>query len=139
MRMTKLQDAVYWSIADWETNIRLMGPPKRSLLHSNPKTYYDKMEEFIMASKYIMSRFYSNFYYPDDVRSSTKPSTRDELHHIGKILKYLYKPTGDIEYSKKIFVDNLYKYELQKIEVDKINLSKSKYNEKAKKDFTKSD
>jgi superfamily II DNA or RNA helicase len=71
-----------------------------------------------MASKYIMSRFYSNFYYPDEFRSSKDPSSRDEIHHIGKVLKYKYKPTGEINASKKYFVDMLYNMKLQLLKVE---------------------
>jgi superfamily II DNA or RNA helicase len=117
VRMSTLQNETYWSIASWENDIRLMGPPKISLLHKDPKKYLEKMEEFIMASKYIMSRFYSNFYYPDEYRSSKKPSTRDEIHRIGKVLKYKYKPTGEINESKKYFVDMLYNMELQRLKL----------------------
>jgi superfamily II DNA or RNA helicase len=132
VRMTTLQNDTYWSIASWENDIRLMGPPKLSLLHSDPKKYLDKMEEFIMASKYIMSRFYSNFYYPDEYRSSKKPSTKDEIHHIGKVLKYKYKPTGEINETKKYFVDMLYDMELERLKVKGIITTK-----KTEKEFHK--
>lgn len=131
--MTPLQDSNYWAIADWEETIRLMGPPKLSLLNTNPKEYYDKMEEFIMSSKYVMSRFFSNFYYPDEYRSSKKYDTRDEVHHIGKIIKYKYKPTGEIADSKKYFVDKLYDYEIQKAKVEKPNWTKKEWNNLSKK------
>ena len=87
------------------------------------------MEEFVMASKYIMSRFYSNFYYPDEFRSSKTPATRDEVHHIGKVLKYKYKPTGEINESKKYFVDMLYDMELQRLKLEGVVFTKK--NEKS--------
>jgi len=107
IRMTIPQEEIYWKIATRENEIRLKGPPKKSLLHSNPKDYYKKMEEFIMSSKYIMSRFYSNFYYPEQFRSSTDSESRDEILHSGKIIKYRYKPTGEVNESKKYFVDKI--------------------------------
>lgn len=115
VRMTPAQDSYYWGIAQWENEVRLKGPPKRSLLRSDPKKYYKSMEEFIMASKYVMSRFASNFYYTDAYRSSTNPESRDELHHIGKILKYKYKPTGELSLTKKHFVDMLYDREIKRL------------------------
>jgi superfamily II DNA or RNA helicase len=133
VRMTPLQDSNYWDIADWEESVRFMGPPKMSLLRANPKEYYDKMEEFIMASKYIMSRFFSNFYYPEEYRSSKNPGTRDEVHHIGKIIKYKYKPTGEIADTKKYFVDKLYDYEIQKVKVGKAKWTKKESEELSKK------
>lgn len=129
VRMTPLQNENYWSISEWESDIRVKGPPKKSLLRTDPKTYYDKMEEFIIASKYIMSRFYSNFYYPDEFRSSETPATRDEVHHIGKVLKYKYKPTGEINESKKYFVDELYDMEMQRLKLEGVVFTKK--NEKA--------
>lgn len=118
IRMTPLQDANYWSIAMWENSIRIKGPPPGSLLRKDPKQYYSKMEEFIMASKYIMSRFYSNFYYPEKYRSANKPETRDDVHHIGNVLKYKYKPTGEVNESKKYFVKRLYDQELQRMKLE---------------------
>jgi superfamily II DNA or RNA helicase len=136
IRMTPLQDQNYWSVSTWENDIRMKGPPTKSLLKTNPKEYYDKMEEFIMASKYIMSRFYSNFYYPDDVRSSKDPSTKDDIHHIGRILKYQYKPTGEVNISKKYFVDQLYKSERKHLKLTGKDSEKNvmaRVNKKVKK------
>ena len=133
VRMTPLQDANYWAVADWENTIRKQGPPKKSLLRTDPKSYYEKMEEFIMTSKYIMSRFFSNFYYPDTFRSAKKPETRDEVHHIGKVLKYKYKPTGEIADTKKYFVDTLYDTELQRAKLEKVNWTKGELKALAKK------
>ena len=128
-RMTIIQNANYWAIADWENEIRIKGPPKKSLLRTNPKEYHDKMEEFIMASKYIMSRFFSNFYYPNEpvnFRSSKNPETKDEVHHIEKVRKFLYKPTGEVSRSRKYFVDKLYSYKLQKEKTENDDWSKEK-------------
>ena len=111
--MTIPQEKEYWSLASWENDIRVRGPPDRKLLRKNSKQYYEKMEEFIMASKYIMSRFASNFYYPPSVRSSSDPETRDEIHRVGPIIKYKYKPTGEIALTKQYFVDKLYKHKLE--------------------------
>lgn len=129
IRMTKPQDANYWSVASWEKDIRIKGPPKKSLLRTQPNEYYQKMGEFIMASKYIMSRFYSNFYYPEEFRSSTSPKTRDETQHIGNVLRYKYKPTGEINDKKKYFVDMLYNKELERLKVEGVVLTKK--NEKS--------
>jgi superfamily II DNA or RNA helicase len=138
IRMTPIQDASYWAIASWESDIRMKGPPKKILLRTNPTEYNDKMEEFIMASKYIMSRFYSNFYYPEsevglNFRSAKDPGTRDEVHHIGKVLKYKYKPTGEIGLSIKYFVNTLYNYELQRKKMEKKDISKEELKGISKK------
>ena len=128
VRMTYKQNEIYWGVAKWEEFIRCQGAPSMSLLKTSPREYYKKNAEFIMASKYIMSRFYSNFYYPDEFRSSTSSESRDEVHHIGKVLKYMYKPTGEIANTKKYFVDKLYDYKLQsdKNKRDKGGMSKDK-------------
>lgn len=123
VKMTIPQDQIYWKLADWEEGIRVKGPPPISLLRKNPKQYSEDMEKFIMASKYIMSRFASNFYYPDNIRSASEIATRDELHKIGKVIKYKYKPTGEIAISKKYFIDKLYNVRLQtyKLELSENN------------------
>ena len=123
--MTVPQEKEYWSLASWENDIRIRGPPDRKILRKNPKQYYEKMEEFIVASKYIMSRFASNFYYPESIRSSTDPDSRDEIHKIGTVIKYKYKPTGEIASTKKYFLDNLYKYKLEQLKLSGINISTS--------------
>jgi len=114
IKMTILQNEEYWRLTNWENDVRLKGPPPQSLLKKNPEEYSDRMKEFIMASKYIMSRFACNFYYPDNIRSSSDISTRDELHKIGKIIRYKYKPTGEIGISKSYFVNKLYNNKLYK-------------------------
>lgn len=133
VRMTPLQDTYYWGLADWENEVRVKGPPKKQLMRTNPKEYYDKMEEFIMASKYIMSRFASNFYYPDKYRSSSDAKTRDEIQHIGKMLKYKYKPTGEIADTKKYFVDMLYNMELHRLKLEGVVFTKKNEKELSKK------
>lgn len=100
IRMTPEQDTKYWNVAEWERSVRAKGAPPRSLLLKDKKQYDEKLEEFIMSSKYIMSRLFSNFYYPEEIRNSTLYSSRDEIQHIGKVLKYIYKPTGKTSYSK---------------------------------------
>jgi len=124
IQMTIPQNESYWKIALWENDVRMRGPPLKSLLRTNPKEYSKKMEEFIMASKYIMSRFTSNFYYPDDIRSTSKQSTKDELHRIGKITMYKYKPTGDIKSTRKEFVDEFYNNNLQKYKLEMAETNK---------------
>jgi superfamily II DNA or RNA helicase len=133
IRMTPKQDENYWSVAEWEKDVRVKGPPKKSLLRTNPKLYNDKMEEFIMASKYILSRFSSNFFYPGEFRSNKTAETRDEITHIGKVLRYKYNPTGDIEDSKKEIVDKLYNYKLQKIKLEHADWTDSKMKVISKK------
>ena len=132
IRMTPLQEENYWAIASWENDVRIMGPPAKSLLKKDSKRYYNKMDEFIMASKYIMSRLYSNFYYPEEYRSSLKQTSRDEVHHIGKVLTYKYEPTGEVNESKKYFVDMLYEMELQRLKREGMVTKK-----KTEKDFHK--
>lgn len=118
IRMTIPQYNLYWTLANWENDVRVKGPPPLSLLRKNPKEYSDKIEQFIMASKYIMSRFACNFYYPDSIRNSSDPATRDELHKIGKIIRYKYKPTGEIGVSKAYFVNKLYNNKLEKYKLE---------------------
>lgn len=124
IRMTPVQEQEFWKISSHESDVRNKGPPPMSKLRTNPKEYWDKMEEYIMASKYIMSRLISNFYYPKDFRSALKSDSKDEISHVGKIIKYKYKPTGEIALNKKYFVDKLYK-----IEMEKEKVSEAKWNE----------
>lgn len=124
VQMTPLQDIAYWKVSMWENLIRQKGPPKKSL----SQTYHESMEEYIMASKYIMSRFMSNFYYPDKFRSATDPATRDEIHYVAKVKKYLYKPTGEITKTKKELVTYLYNLKLQQAKVNRAKFTKK--NEK---------
>lgn len=114
IRMTIPQEEIYWKIATRENKIRQKGPPEKSLLRTDPKKYNKELIEFITCSKYIMSRFYSNFYYPEQFRSSTDSEARDEILHSGKIIKYRYKPTGEVNESKKYFVDMIRKIKLEK-------------------------
>ena len=114
IRMTIPQEEIYWKIATRENKIRQKGPPEKSLLRTDPKKYNKELIEFITCSKYIMSRFYSNFYYPEQFRSSTDSEARDEILHSGKIIKYIYKPTGEVNESKKYFVDMIRKIKLEK-------------------------
>jgi hypothetical protein len=111
VQMTIPQEYAYLNVVDWEEAIRQKGPPEKSLLKSNPRKYYQDMNDFIVASKYIVSRLYSNFYYPtkpDNFRSGVLPESRDEIKHIGKVVKYKYKPTGEIAPTQKYFVDKYY-------------------------------
>ena len=124
VRMTPIQDENYWNVASWENDIRIKGPPAKNLLRTDSTDYKRKMEEFIMCSKYIMSRYFSNFYYPDDYRSTTNPETRDAVHHIGKVLVYKYKPTGETNYSKKYFVNKFYDGELEKNKIKRVDFEK---------------
>lgn len=133
--MTRVQNGEYWAIASWENDIRVKGPPKKSMLLKDPKTYYDQMEEFIMASKYVMSRMFSNFYYPKNIRSTEKLDAKDAVHHIGNVLMYLYKPTGEVHSSTKYFVDKLYNKRLQSLKIEGIkNMSIKDYKKKYGKD-----
>ena len=127
--MTPAQDSAYWKLAEWENSVRYKGPPDKSKLRTNPKEYWDKMQEYIMASKYIVSRLGSNFFYPTDFRSSTAADSRDEISHIGKIIKYKYKPTGEIGLTKNYFIDKLYKYELEKAKVIKAKWDEKEWRE----------
>ena len=131
--MTPIQNSTYWDIASWEEHIRRKGPPSKNLLRTDSKKYYDDMEEFIMSNKYIMSRFASNFYYPDEYRSSIDPNKKDEINHIGKILKYKYKPTGELNISKKYFVDKLYDGKLQQMKLEGVIFTKENEKELSKK------
>lgn len=131
VRMTIPQNEAYWSVATWEQKIRKKGPPDKRLLRDKPLEYHKKMEEFIMASKYIMSRLYSNFYYPEEFRSSSTPETRDEIHHIGRVIKYKYKPTGEVAMTKKYFINKFYKRALESAEKE------GKFTKKTKKELSK--
>jgi superfamily II DNA or RNA helicase len=128
VRMTPPQDLKYWEVSFMEQRIRSIGPPKKSLLRTSPKAYHDAMELYIMATKYVLSRHVSNFYYPPKFSSSTEPSNKDEIQHIGKVTKYLYKPTGETASNKRYFIDKLYNIELEKLKLkENIHDQKSVY------------
>ena len=107
--MTIPQNAEYWRMATLESDIRMRGPPSKALLRTNPKEYGEQMEAFIMSSKYIMSRSNSNFYYPANFRSPLAYESRDENSHIGNVIKYKYKPTGELGNSQKYWENKLMK------------------------------
>jgi len=114
--MTPLQDEKYWDIALYENDIRMKGPPSKSMLKKDSKKYTTSMEEFIMASKYIQSRAISNFFYPDPYKSN-EHKYKDEVYHIGKVLKYIYEPTGEIAEFAQNLIDK-YSLEIQKLEIE---------------------
>ena len=129
VRMTAAQDTAYWFLFTWEERVRGRGPPDKSILRTKPKEYWDKTQEYIMASKYIMSRLGSNFFYPKEFRSSKNSESRDEISHIGKIIKYRYKPTGEVADNKKYFADKLYKFELERERVGKVKWGEKELKE----------
>lgn len=108
--MTPVQDKEYWNVASWEDFTRMMGPPHGSLRHSDFKEYTSKMNDFIMASKYVLSRSLSNFFYPKDYRSATKPECADDVSHVENVKVYTHVPT-DMKSNKK---SGLYKMLLAK-------------------------
>lgn len=70
--MTMAQYKEYKRVYDREQKIRVSGPPDRRLFHTNRKEYEFKMREFIKATKYLLSRMVSNFYY-DQIDTSFLP------------------------------------------------------------------
>jgi len=107
VRMTTIQDNRYWDISEKESLIRAIGPPPKSLLRTNPKQYKKKMEEYIMATKYILSRSASNFFYPSQFRSSTEFESKDEIKHIGLKYQFIYIPTGQISQNREKLMDEI--------------------------------
>lgn len=103
-RMTRLQEKTYWYVAESENDIRNMGPPKLSLLRTNPEKYKLDKILYTMASNYIMSRMYSNFYYPAEFRSSVIPKYRDSIPNTTKVVYFEYMPNNQIGYDKKKLV-----------------------------------
>ena len=129
VRMTIPQNEEYWRLAVWESEIRKKGPPSPSLLKTEPKKYFENLEEYIRASKYIMSRLASNYYYPSEFRSSVNFESRDEISHIGKIIKYKYGKSEETAFTKKYFIDKLYNIELEKKKVGDENWDKKQWKE----------
>jgi superfamily II DNA or RNA helicase len=70
--MTLAQYKEYKRVYDREQKIRVAGPPDRRMFHTNRKEYEFKMREFIKATKYLLSRMVSNFYY-DEIDTSSLP------------------------------------------------------------------
>jgi superfamily II DNA or RNA helicase len=142
--MTPPQDDKYWESYIKELNLRRKGPPCKSLLKSNPKEYIYEMKQYIIATKWIKTRFYSNCWYPNNILLNF-PKTRDEINHIGSIVYYKYKPTGEISNSKKYFttkIFNEYKDKLIKKgkwseNQEKIKKLKEKAIDKVKKNVVK--
>jgi superfamily II DNA or RNA helicase len=112
--MTLPQEDKYWEAHVFESGFRSQGPPSTALLRTNPKKYVDKMKAYIIATKWITTRFYSNFWYPNGIRAKI-PEARDEVTHIGTISNYTYKPTGEISTSKKHFTNKIYNEYKQKL------------------------
>jgi hypothetical protein len=83
----------YEKIYTKEEKIRFQGPPKKSLLRTDPVKYNEDAQLYIMAAKYIMSRSISNFYYPSEYRkASNDPHSKDEFTHTNFYTSYVYKP-----------------------------------------------
>ena len=60
------QELEYEYVAKKEVQIRNRGPPDKYT--TDLKEYEEKMELYIMANKFILSRSVSNFYYPDSIK-----------------------------------------------------------------------
>jgi hypothetical protein len=70
--MTADQYKEYKRVYDREQKTRIAGPPDRRLFHTNRQEYQFKMREFIKATKYLLSRMVSNFYY-EGIDTSSLP------------------------------------------------------------------
>ena len=106
--MTTPQENAYWAIASWETFTRIKGPPDKKLIRLDPLLYKLKSQEFIMASKYVLSRKYSNFFYPLKFKSSYTPKSRDVVKHLGKIDIYVDEKSKTYAFEKNIFTKRCY-------------------------------
>ena len=112
--MTRLQDNNYWQLASWESDTRLKGPPSKSMMKNDMKKYDRKLREYIMASKYILTRSGLNFYYPLEYRQSDSSKNLDVVTHKANVTKYIYKPTGDISFKKNKFYKQIYNEKMEK-------------------------
>lgn len=77
--MTDKQYTEFLDIDHWERNTRAFGPPPLSLKRRNPADYWKKHTQFIVASKWILTRRVSNFYYPMDEMIPIKELTPEEM------------------------------------------------------------
>ena len=118
IRMTPIQEQNYFEISTYENKIRNSGPPHISLLQQKPKEYHDKMEEYIMATKYIMSRYASNFYYPK-IFSTNDARNRDEIRDLKKVPTYIYEPTGESYNTVQEIINEKYDYDKEEKEIKK--------------------
>ena len=69
VQMSPLQDEEYWKKHYQEEKIRKMGMPTNASRIKNPKKYRQDMARYIVATKYIISRSVSNFFYPPQIRT----------------------------------------------------------------------
>ena len=72
INMTKPQYNKYEKIVSNEEIARLHGPPSQKLKLKNPIKYKNDFIYWIMATKYLLSRKISNFYYPTEI-SNNRP------------------------------------------------------------------
>lgn len=91
VRMTMLQDSVYWPLAEQENILRRMPQPNEQ----QEKEFPGITVSWIMAKKYQMSKTCSNFYYPTQFRLPNKLETVDEVKHNELVKFFKYKPTGE--------------------------------------------
>ena len=103
IQMTIPQHKEYFRIAQWEGQKRRLGPPKLS-----DTNYGKKHKEFLMASKFIMSRSTSNFYYPTEYRNADDISSRDTIEHMEILKKFIYEPTGIKNIDKQTLINTIY-------------------------------
>lgn len=66
VNMTDEQYKAYKEIYNWEKRIRQMGAPKREVFFKNPILYQEQQQQFIKATKYLLSRMTSNCFYGTD-------------------------------------------------------------------------
>ena len=65
-RMWPEQNNNYWLVASKEEKIRNQGYPKKSR-NESAENFKKKIDRYIMATQYIMSRHASNCYYPNEL------------------------------------------------------------------------
>jgi hypothetical protein len=79
--MGAAQYSEFEGIVDWEIKTRMYGAPSENLKKTNPKEYWKKRAQFMIAIKWISSRKISNFYYPFDemipLNSESSPESLD--------------------------------------------------------------
>ena len=65
--MTYNQTKLWDKVTEYESKVRKIGPPKKTLLATNPIEYNRLFKIYIMSTKYILSRKISNVFYGDSI------------------------------------------------------------------------
>jgi superfamily II DNA or RNA helicase len=85
--MTDEQYNFYKKAYEKEAKLRSNGPPKRELFYKNKIIYFQKLQAFIKATKYLTTRMYSNCFYGDKIKKKVEKKIK-EVDKTGNVDKF---------------------------------------------------